>query len=149
MKTQKNTLLIIHKASKWGFVFSIMLVIFVMSHQDANDSSVLSGGIVAFFTNALNITNVDLFHWFIRKLAHAVIYALLGFFTLNALSHEKIKPNHILLALAISILYAISDEIHQTFIPGRSGNVTDVLIDTLGASLGLLTLTIIKPLIKD
>ena len=41
------------------------------------------------------------------------------------------------LAFLLTMLYAVSDEYHQTFVPGRSGNLVDVLIDAAGAALGL------------
>ena len=49
----------------------------------------------------------------------------------------------ILLSIGISFLYACSDEIHQLFVPGRSGNILDVLIDTVGASVGVLVFSFI------
>lgn len=48
------------------------------------------------------------------------------------------KPKTAWLALLLAVLYAISDEFHQTFVPGRNGTPVDVAIDSLGASLGLL-----------
>ena len=49
-----------------------------------------------------------------------------------------------LLALFISFLYACSDEFHQLFINGRSGQVSDVLLDTIGAGLGILMVVILR-----
>ena len=48
-----------------------------------------------------------------------------------------INTKLVLLSLLICFLYACSDEIHQLFVPGRSGEARDVLIDTLGACLGV------------
>ena len=45
---------------------------------------------------------------------------------------------NILLSLIFSFLYACTDELHQIFVPGRSAQFRDVLIDTLGASFGTL-----------
>ena len=61
--------------------------------------------------------------------------------------HNMIKQNNIKLyiGLLVSILYAISDEIHQLFIPGRSCQITDICIDTLGILIGF---TIYKYSIK-
>ncbi len=149
MKTQKNFLSTMHKASKWGFVFSIMLLIFSVSNQEASRSSELSESVLSIFTNFFNISPNDTLHLLIRKLAHLTIYALLGFFIVNALVINTIKPKDFLVALAICVLYAMSDEFHQTFIPGRSGEVSDVMIDTLGSILGITMYQLIKPLIKD
>ena len=48
------------------------------------------------------------------------------------------------IALAVSVVYATTDEIHQLFVPGRSGEVRDVLIDSLGALIGILIISLIR-----
>lgn len=75
----------------------------------------------------------------IRKLAHMAEYALLASLILFALLSD-LKSGEFkwyIVALIISILYAVTDEIHQLFVPGRSGRITDVFIDTLGMITGL------------
>ena len=67
----------------------------------------------------------------LRKLAHAAEFAVLGALLLRALRHEYA-------ALAAGIAYAISDELHQHFVPGRVGSPVDVAIDAVGVVLGLL-----------
>ena len=67
----------------------------------------------------------------LRKLAHAAEYAVLGGLLLRALQAE-------LPAFAAGVAYAISDEVHQHFVPGRRGAPLDVLIDTVGVGLGVL-----------
>lgn len=53
----------------------------------------------------------------------------------------NISPKkQVIFAGALGALYAISDEIHQTFVPGRSGQVQDVLIDFLGVIIGICVL---------
>ncbi|MGV8147186.1 MAG: VanZ family protein [Alkaliphilus sp.] len=42
------------------------------------------------------------------------------------------------LTLLVCVLYAISDETHQIFVPGRSAQVSDILIDSVGAAVGIL-----------
>ena len=79
--------------------------------------------------------------YFIRKLAHFTIYALLGFNTCNMYRNYGIK-HYAILALITCILYACSDEWHQSFVSGRSPQITDVGIDTCGA-LSLILLNII------
>ena len=49
--------------------------------------------------------------------------------------------------LIFSIFYAASDEFHQTFVPGRDGNIVDVLIDSSGALVGILLSSIVYFLI--
>ena len=67
----------------------------------------------------------------LRKLAHAGEYALLGALLLRALRRD-------LPAFALGVAYAISDELHQHFVPGRRGAPLDVLIDAIGVGLGVL-----------
>lgn len=73
----------------------------------------------------------------VRKGAHFCIYLLLGFFVLCVLKEFLgVNMKIILLAIFLTFLYACSDEIHQLFVEGRSGQVTDVLLDTVGATVG-------------
>jgi VanZ family protein len=73
------------------------------------------------------------------KTGHAIGYAVLALLWRRALASCRATPGKSALALAflLTVLYAISDEYHQTFVPGRNGNLADVLIDALGAALGL------------
>lgn len=80
---------------------------------------------------------------FIRKLAHFLVYAALGFFsflTVERYRNEIKKPKRRVVSFAVSLmfclLYATSDEIHQLFVEGRSGSVADVLLDFLGSISG-------------
>ena len=66
----------------------------------------------------------------LRKLAHAAEYAVLGALLVRALR----RP---LPAWGLAVLYAISDEVHQTFVAGRRGAPLDVLVDAAGAAVGI------------
>ena len=66
----------------------------------------------------------------LRKIAHAAEYAILGALLVRATG----KP---IVALALGTLYAISDEIHQSFVPGRLGSPLDVAIDAVGVAIGV------------
>lgn len=74
----------------------------------------------------------------VRKTAHATEYAILGILLCQA-----VPGCRYLVALILSAAYAASDEFHQLFVPGRSGQITDVMIDTCGAAAGLLVTCII------
>lgn len=72
----------------------------------------------------------------LRKAGHLTVYLLLGASYARAL--RPATRRGWLLAGLLALLYAVSDEIHQRFIPGRGGSpFLDVGIDTLGAALGL------------
>jgi hypothetical protein len=66
----------------------------------------------------------------LRKIAHAAEYAILGALLVRATG----KP---IVALTLGTLYAISDEIHQSFVPGRLGSPLDVAIDAVGVAIGV------------
>ena len=85
---------------------------------------------------------IKLVHLCVRKTAHAVEYAMLGFLIWrvvhSAATLASIRPaRHFRLALLLAALYAATDEAHQIFVPGREAAVRDVLLDTCGAALGL------------
>ena len=86
-----------------------------------------------------------------RKFAHASVYLVLSIL-LNILIYLIIKHRlyfYNLLSIIICFLYACSDEIHQLFVTGRTGQFIDVLIDTLGALIGCLIFNIIYKIIKN
>ena len=67
----------------------------------------------------------------LRKLAHTAEYAVLGGLLLRAV--RRPWP-----AIALGALYAVSDEVHQHFVAGRHGAWYDVLIDTVGVTVGVV-----------
>jgi VanZ family protein len=69
----------------------------------------------------------------LRKVAHAAEYAVLGALLLRAIGREA--P-----AAALGIAYAVTDEVHQAFVPGRQGAPLDVLIDAVGVIVGVYVL---------
>lgn len=94
--------------------------------------------------------NVGAFHHYVRKNAHFFAYLVLGILVLNALRSSNIAGYRraASAALLICVLYAMSDEVHQLFIAGRSGEVRDVLIDSAGASIGLGIWMVIGRIVK-
>lgn len=83
----------------------------------------------------------------IRKLAHFSIYTLVGLLLMGLLSTYKIKNKwRIIITIIIGIMYAASDEFHQSFSPGRTPKITDVYIDTLGVMLGSLLIVFFRKL---
>jgi len=87
--------------------------------------------------------NIDIF---IKKGGHMAGYALLGIACfLAAYGDNKKIARSVILSLCVSIVYAASDEFHQSFTPGRSPSIMDVGIDTVGAIIGIgITIFIIK-----
>ena len=75
-------------------------------------------------------TGLGTWDYVLRKCAHATEYAILALLLLRA-------TGSFAWAWSLAVVYAASDEIHQTFVPGRHGSPVDVAIDAAGAALGL------------
>jgi VanZ family protein len=74
-----------------------------------------------------------LYDFIARKLVHVAEYGVLTILLFNALRiHIRRSPDAWLIAAIVAVLYAFSDEWHQTFVPGREGSLRDVSIDALG-----------------
>ena len=90
------------------------------------------------------MTNVgrDALHFYVRKTAHVTEYAILGVLLLRAWRLVKLaRPGRAELAAWLAATaYAATDEFHQVFVPGRTPKVTDVLLDSCGAALGVALL---------
>ncbi len=141
----------------WTAVFALMLLIFFFSSQVAEESGEVSEGFIAMlYRLKLRIfgqectaselrMKIDALETIVRKLAHFTIYAFLGFLFSNAYTQSGIHRLSRLFALSLisSALYAVTDEFHQLFVEGRSGELRDVLIDSSGAALGALIFILI------
>lgn len=132
------------KKIAWTAAICWMAVIFVLSHQPASTSSGLSSGIAAMIIDAVYniLPGVDIpmegFHLFIRKNAHFFAYFVLGILLLNAFrDNSRHTSKDLFVSFMAAVLFAASDEFHQLFIDGRSGELRDVLIDSSGAATGI------------
>ena len=114
-----------------------IIFIFIMSHTNGNESSNQSNFIVKIVLEFINI-NHETLSFMIRKTAHMSEYAILLLFIYYGLYKTITYKYQLLISLLITFIYACSDEFHQLFIPGRSGQFMDVLIDTSGALIMLL-----------
>lgn len=144
------------KTNTKRILFAILIIlncltIFYFSNQIADNSSKQSSTIVEIISNIIpciknmeeeqkTILKEEILTPIVRKSAHFSIYAMLGLLTTNfmlTIENKKMSKRAIF-ALIFCTLYAITDEFHQKFIPGRSAELRDVLIDTSGAMLGIL-----------
>lgn len=127
-----------------------LIVIFMFSAKPAFESGQQSGALVKILKECLSgvapKANQSLINWnfvetIIRKAAHFTVYFILGMLSLNLA--DKIIKNRkscIITAFIFSVLYAVSDEIHQAFVPGRACRLFDVALDSLGAFIGIMVL---------
>ncbi len=106
-----------------------MVVVFIFSHQTGEGSSGLSSKIANMLFNNEQIA--EKMEVFIRKGAHMAEYAVGAMlFYGYCLTYPNMQPKkRIIFAEMCTVLYAITDEVHQLFIPGRNGSIFDVLID--------------------
>lgn len=136
-------------------IFFILIIIncmtiFYFSNQVANVSSNSSGRIVNFLAQVIpalknmpeeerQVVCSDVLQPIVRKTAHFSIYTLLGFFTMNfALTFNADKYKRGIASWGAGTLYAVTDELHQYFVPGRSCEFRDVCIDSLGVFTGIM-----------
>jgi len=115
-----------------------MIFIFYMSSEVSNTSSQRSDAIAQVIRGMGISLPQDTLTFLTRKAAHIFAYLVLGLLIFNAFKDSGWKINRvILLSIALCCLYAISDEVHQTFVAGRSGEVRDVVIDTAASATGV------------
>lgn len=166
--TSKNTL---KSHSKTAIILLALLIfqmlfIFAMSSFGPDSSNAQSNffvnlisGLVPNLKTGTSTSTFDLktLIFFVRKTAHFTEYAILGLlFYLNLRHHsnkkqslkhhssQKQSPKLFALAILFSALYACTDEFHQLFVPGRTGQPFDVLVDTLGATFGCLVVLAVQ-----
>lgn len=122
-------------------LFAWLLLIYYFSSQSGTSSGGLSDKILFYIANLLKISNIDSFvnnfSYLIRKAAHFSEY-----FILFILAYECFKEYKIDYLLMVSILFCIFaasfDECHQLLVEDRSGQVSDVLIDSCGSFISCL-----------
>ena len=128
---------------------AIMVTIFLLSSQNSDESSDLSKGFIENVISCIPVLKhitaeqktsiIKSIHNFVRKTAHFSIYAALGFSAAGAFGNGlpgMKKRNIYIFAVLLCCVYAATDECHQIFIPGRSGEIRDVGIDTCGGAVG-------------
>lgn len=134
-----------------------MITIFRFSGQigteSGNTSRKFTVQIIKIITGkslSINEPFVDNLQSIIRKLAHFSIYTIGGFLIMNYYyGTDKKEYKKIIYSIIFGGSYAITDEIHQVFVPGRSGNIFDVGIDTLGVITGVLIYITFRRVLKS
>jgi VanZ family protein len=132
--------------ARWGPVAAWAAVIFIAStslFSGPHTESWLRPLLVRLFPAAAPHT-IDQIHAVIRKSAHFTEYAVFGWLIARALRDARgWQLHHALLAVALAGAYAVSDEVHQIFVPGRTAAVGDVLIDVLGAATAQVLIAVV------
>ena len=117
-----------------------MCFIFWMSTDTFSSQNTLSvvETILHFLISKISSQEVNLIHAFIRKSGHVIEYFILGLLLFRAFRGGSIgswKWGWSFFALIVVILWAASDEFHQSFVPTRTASVVDVAMDTAGGVL--------------
>ncbi len=122
-----------------AITIAIMVFIFVQSALSADLSMQESNAIVKWLASFLHVQPETL-SFIVRKCAHFLEYLVLGISTLVSVRDLSrwSSGKSAITALLISAAYAATDELHQMFVQGRSCEVRDILIDSLGALAGIL-----------
>lgn len=127
-----------------------LIVIFLASNESGVVSSKKSDSVSLFIINIIEnikgekFTNNDVINFidnsvfYIRKSAHFIEYLILGILVINVLADYNLDKKIIIYSFIFCLIYAITDEIHQLFIEGRSAKVMDVFIDSSGSITGIL-----------
>lgn len=147
--------LIVIRILSFAAVVAVMAVIFMFSAQSAARSDETSGGFIEAVAKLLKPDFEQLtaeeqeqlvqgLQGITRTAAHFAIFAALGFFAANSLlTFTFSRTKRFLIALGFSFLYALSDEVHQYFVPGRAFQLSDLAVDTLGAAFGISALLLL------
>ena len=146
----KNTIFAVLLVLWMGFIFS-------MSCENAEESSNTSGQTIRVVLSAVpgfeeqpeevKVNIIEKLQFIVRKSAHFIGYMILGILASGLILYYGNINKKYLLAFLICVIYAISDEIHQLFVPGRSGQVRDVLIDSAGSLLGIIIVMALEKLL--
>ena len=136
-----------------------MVMIFVMSNFPAEVSDQQSGVVVELAKKIFNISVeqpelLDNLTTIVRKCGHAFEYFVLGVLLLNVLRQfwpAKRKgewARYWYLAVVGASIYAVTDEVHQAFVSGRSCELRDIIIDTVAAGVGVGVVMVVRRLAK-
>ena len=122
-----------------------MIAVFCLSNQNGSDSGNLSRTIANFFAHG-DTVKAEVLEPLIRKVAHMTEYAVgaMIFYGVTLTYPEMARKKRLILTFIYIILYAAADEAHQLFINERNGSIVDVLIDTVGASFGIVGMLVIE-----
>lgn len=124
-----------------------VFLVYGFSNQSGTESSGISRKVAELLFDSEDVINKA--EPIIRKLAHFSEYSIGGILFYSLFStYDFTKRKRSLISLGLGIWYAIFDEIHQLFVPGRSGNVVDVIIDSSGVLFGIIFIRVIFKIVE-
>ncbi len=125
-----------------------MISIFLFSCQDRDSSTNTSVGTTKVVVSTVSRENIDSTKvndiannnfYIIRKSAHFIEFFILGLLVINVVKdYYKINYKYLIICILFCLIYSISDEVHQIYVLGRSCQIKDVIIDTIGSGVGIM-----------
>ncbi len=135
------------RRQRWVLAFLWMVVIFLLSSQNGQQSANLSTSLFKPLYDLLIPMGVsaDVLSLIIRKTAHFVSYFILGVFVFRAFdTYEIALSQKVYLSILLCFGYSFFDEIYQLFVPGRYGSLIDVFIDGMGSLSSILAMMVLR-----
>lgn len=126
------------------FMIAVMVTIFILSAQNSTESAETSGTLISWLDRLFEL---GISQDTIRTAAHFCEYAGLGFSVINFLYafRNVLSP---ILSVIIALGYALTDEIHQIFVPGRAFQLIDLTVNFFGILLGIGVFVLIVLIIE-
>jgi VanZ family protein len=121
----------------WGPVLVLMALIFLFSAQPKSAPPAYANGV--YFSGVMPIFEAPSLDALIKKGAHMAGYGLLGVLIMRGLLAQGLSSREAAyFAILLAVSYALTDELHQAFVPGRHATVLDIGIDYVGAASACL-----------
>jgi VanZ family protein len=137
-----------HRLSRYGPLVIWAALIFIGSSSvlSGSNTSVVLRPVIWLFPHVSEAT-LALVHFLVRKGGHLTEYAILALFGARAFrtsSREMLRTRWFWVSLLFVVVYSLSDEFHQSFVPSRTASIYDSMIDSVGGLTALVLLAIRK-----
>lgn len=118
-----------------------LIFFFSTEHFSSDNTAGVLGSLFFSLFSGISAEAIEIIHGTIRKLGHWTEYGVLSMLLLWALKNDSDRVwtwRHACWTLCFVLIYAISDELHQSFVPSRTASLVDVMIDVFGGICGTL-----------
>jgi VanZ family protein len=122
-----------------------LIFLFSTGEMSASNTSRIVRPLLLWLFPDISEERLNLAHFLVRKAAHFTEYAILALLAARAFFHSSRVPlrrRWLMAALLLVVVYSLTDEYHQTFVPTRTGSIYDSFIDMSGGAAALLLLTL-------
>jgi VanZ family protein len=126
-----------------ALAWAALIFVFSTDYFSSSNTSSIFRALLSRLPSGISALEIDDVHLAIRKLGHWSEYLVFALLLLRALKNDSDRRwelRHASWSLALVLLYAISDELHQTFVATRTASISDVMVDVFGGICGILWL---------